>query len=249
MCTLDLLHKVGRDGEGGGDLPFLLIDRSTSRYTLPIKDNIDTTRSLPDRTGTRSEFHASQAHNELRGMMGGHFRASGDEIRFISTARRAGRKFDIPLHLASSSARGLSDLNFYLRHVAGRNHLLLIDEPESHLDTANQIQLARLLAHLTSLGLQILVLTHSDYLIKEFNNLLMLSREFQDRDMLMKKYGYRESEVLREGAVRAYLAGEGGVTACEVDRFGIDMPMFDTTIDRVNRTANELAERVEALAG
>ena len=246
---VDLLQKVGRDGEGRNDLPFLLIDRSTSRYAMPIKDNIDYTRSLPDRTGNRSDFHESQAHNVLRGMMGGYFRASGDEIRFRSTARRAGRKFDIPLHLASSSARGLSDLYFYLRHVARRNHLLLIDEPESHLDTANQVQLARLLAHLTSLGLRVLVSTHSDYLIKEFNNLLMLNQNFEDRDKLMKRYGYRESEVLREGAVRAYLAGEGGLTACEVDRFGIDMPMFDTTIDRINRTANELVERVEALAG
>ena len=132
--------------------------------------------------------------------------------------------------------------------MARRNQLLLIDEPESHLDTANQVRLARLLAPLNSLGLRILVSTHSDNMIKEFNNLPMLNQDLQDRDKLMKKYGYRETEVLREGAVRAYLAGEGGVTVCKVDRFGIDMPMFDTTIDRINRTANELAERVEVLA-
>ena len=76
--------------------------------------------------------------------MGGYYGASGDEIRFISKARGKERSFNIPLHLASSSARGLSDFYFFLRHVARSNHLLIIDEPESHLDTANQIQLARL---------------------------------------------------------------------------------------------------------
>ena len=51
-------------------------------------------------------------------MMGGYYGASSDDIRFISKARGKGRSFNIPLHLASSSARGLSDLYFFLRHVA-----------------------------------------------------------------------------------------------------------------------------------
>ena len=40
-------------------------------------------------------------------MMQAYYKAEGNEIRFISKARKNNR-FDIPLHLASSSARGLT---------------------------------------------------------------------------------------------------------------------------------------------
>ena len=72
----------------------------------------------------------------------------------------------MPLHLASSSAIGLSDLYFYLRYMASKEHLLIVVEPESHLDTANQIQFARVLARFVDMGIKVLVTTHSDYLIK-----------------------------------------------------------------------------------
>ena len=51
----------------------------------------------------------------------------------------------------------------FLRHAARKNQLLIIDEPEGHLDTANQVLLARLAARLAQNGLKILVTTHSDY--------------------------------------------------------------------------------------
>ena len=70
------------------------------------------------------------------------------------------------------------NLYCYLRHedVDHDAHLLMIDEPESHLDTANQIQFARLLAHPCEYrDATVLMTTHSDYIIREINNLIMLS--------------------------------------------------------------------------
>ena len=176
--------------------------------------------------------------------MDGYYSAAGDDIRFISKARGKGRSFNIPLHLASSSARGMSDCYFFLRHVAKSNHLLIIDEPESHLDTANQIQLARLLARFVRAGLKVLVTTHSDYLIKEINNLVMLSRPFADKDGVVKKFKYGSADALEPTAIHAYVAENNSLTRCAVDSFGIDMPVFDTTIDQINRVSNELASRL-----
>ena len=118
-------------------------------------------------------------------MAGGQFKYR-EGIRFISKARKHG-KFDIPLYLASSSARGLSDLYFFLKHVARKDQLLIIDEPESHLDTANQIEMARLLVRCVNSGLKVLITTHSDYLIKEFNNLIMLNQDFSGNRKVFKK--------------------------------------------------------------
>ena len=241
---VDLLQKMDDDKHRDRFFPFLFIDQTTSRYALPIKDNIDYTRSIPDLRGKKSEIYDNKLFDNIKDMMHGYYRNSGDDIRFISKARGKGRSFNIPLHLASSSARGLSDFYFFLRHVATSNHLIIIDEPESHLDTANQIQLARLLARFVRAGLKVLITTHSDYLIKEINNLVMLSRPFADKDAVVKKLKYRADDALEPESIRAYVAENNGLKRCDVDQFGIDMPVFDKTIDEINKVANELASRL-----
>ena len=241
---VDVLQRMGDDKGRRRVSPFLFIDNSTSRYALPIKDNIDYTRDIPDSRKARSQVYEDKLFDDIKEMMGGYYGSSEGDIRFISKARK-GRRFNIPLHLASSSARGLSDLYFFLRHTARENQLLIIDEPESHLDTANQIQMARLLARFVRAGIKVLITTHSDYLIKEFNNLIMLERPFRNREVVAKNLGYDVGEFLPRNAVRAYVAEENTLRECSVDQFGMSMPVFDASIDNINDVANELASRIE----
>ena len=240
---VDLLQKYGDRESKDPDFPFHLIDETVSRYALPIKDNIDYTRSIPDLRKQRSEVYDEGFFNDIRKLMNGYYAASSDTIEFRSAARDD-RRFAIPLHLASSSARGLSDLYFFLRHVARKNHLIIIDEPESHLDTANQILLARLLARLVQAGLKVLLTTHSDYLIKELNNLIMLSCSFDNKTKVIKKLKYANHDGIAPDRVRAYIAADNSIAKCEIDKFGIDMPNFDATINNINDVANELASRL-----
>ena len=239
---VDYLQKMSDDKNRDRFSPYIFIDKTTSRYALPIKDNIDYTRDIPTLKGQRSELHDDKLFDKIKDMMGGYYSTSGDDIAFIS--RRKGRNFNLPLHIASSSARGLSDLYFYLRHVAKENQLVIIDEPESHLDTANQIQLARLLARMAQSNLKVLITTHSDYIIKEINNLIMLSR-LKKQKKVVKDLGYKKDDFIEPDAIRAYVAEKDGLTKCEIDEFGIDMPVFDETIDKINRTSIELASRLE----
>jgi len=224
--------------------PFRLMDKIAGRYALPVRDNIDYTRSISDISKRKSEISGEKLFDRIKDMMGGYYKASRDEIRFISKARGKSR-FDIPLHLASSSARGMSDLYFFLRHQAHKKELLIIDEPESHLDTANQRLLARLLSYCVRAGLRVLVTTHSDYLIKEINNLIMLSQSFAGKRRIAQKFGYEKNEFLAPQSIRAYIAEDGGLTACNVDEFGVNMPVFDKTIDEINEVSNTLASRLE----
>ena len=243
---LDLLQKHASDE--GGESPFLIVDRTTSRYATPIKDNIDFTRSIPDLPRDRSPLAEHKLYDNIKNMMEGYYSNTNDDIRFISKARKKGR-FNVPLHLASSSARGLSDLYFFLRYVADRGQLLIIDEPESHLDTANQVQFARLLARFVGAGLRVLITTHSDYIIKELNNLIMLSRDFPEKDKVARKLRYRPGDELRPESVRAYVAEEGGLSECAIGRYGIEMPVFDRTIDDINVAAIEMSSRTVAEVG
>ena len=238
-----LVDMLQEDRKRDKFLSASLIDKMASRYALPIRDNIDYTRDLPYLQKDQSEIYASKLFDDIRDMMGGYYKSSGDDIRFLSRARK--KRFDIPLHIASSSVRGLSDLYFFLRHVAEKDQLLIIDEPESHLDTANQIQFARLLARAVQAGLKVLITTHSDYIVKEVNNLLMLSAPFEEKDEVVKKLGYSKHDFLKPESVRAYVAEKNSLTHCTIDRFGINMPVFDTTIDAINRVSSELSVRLK----
>ena len=240
---IELLQQISDEGNPRETGPFLLIDRTTSRYASPVKDNIDYTRSIPDLRGQQSELSKHKLPTKLRRLMNAYYKSSGDSIALTSTARGS-RRFSVPLHLASSSARGLVDLYFFLQHVAGPEHLLIIDEPESHLDTHNQILMARLLVRCVHAGLKVLITTHSDYLVKELNNLIMLSREFDGKEELLKKLKYDPEDALDPGQVRAYVAENGTLTACGIDRYGMEMPNFDRTIDDINRVTNELSSRI-----
>ena len=223
--------------------PYIVIDKVTSRYALPIKDNIDYTRSISDVVTDKSEAYSNRLFANIETMMAGHYESKGDDILFISNENESGR-FKIPLHIASSSARGLSDLYFYLRHVARYDHLLIVDEPESHLDTHNQILLARLLASLVNSGLRVLITTHSDYLVKEINNLIMLDSYAPDEVDLRADLGYTEGESIKPASIRAYVAEAGTLIECDIDEFGISMPVFDDTIDSINTVSNALAGRL-----
>lgn len=243
---VNVLQRIANNKPSEQLSPFLIIDRATSRYAMPIKDNIDYTRSIPDLRKTKGELQENKLFDDIKDMMEGYYGVSGDEIRFMSKARGEGRSFNIPLHLASSSVRGLSDLYFFLRHVAKNNQLLIIDEPESHLDTANQVLFARMLVRSVRTGLKVLVTTHSDYLIKEINNLVMLSQNFKGKDKVLNKLKYVRDDALHPDLLRAYVAENGGLACCKIDQFGIEMPVFDRTIDNINTTSNELASRLEA---
>ena len=220
--------------------PFRFIEKESARYAKPIKDNIDFTRDLTKVQKGKSNLPANNLRSVSK-IMDGYYKTKNDEIRFISK-RRGENRFDIPLHLASSSTRGVSDLYFYLKHVAQQGQILIIDEPESHLSPTNQVLMARLLAFCVNSGLKVLLTTHSDYLIKEINNLIMLSNEFEGKDKFLTRHkrDYTADDYLKPDLVKAYTCGDGTLTPCEVDKTGIDMPVFDDAIDKINQVSNEL---------
>ena len=220
-----------------------LVDIGMNQYSIPIRDNIDYTRRIPDSVRRNSDIYDENLHVEIERMMKGYFASQEGGLRFKSTYDRK-EEFDLPLHLASASVRGMCDLYFFLRHVARKNHVLIIDEPESHLDTANQVLLARLLSHFVRSGIRVLITTHSDYLLKEINNLIMLNTEFKDKEKVMQTLQYSMHDALHPSAIRGYVAQDRSLTECNIDEYGVDWPVFDSTIDKINEASNELSYRV-----
>ena len=235
-----LVEELQKLSNEKGSDPYIIIEKESARYAQPIKDNIDFTRDL-ERIQKKKSYLPKNSLYSVEKIMEGYYKTKSSEIRFISK-KRGENRFDIPLHLASSSARGLSDLYFYLKHVVQQGQMLIIDEPESHLSPTNQVLMARLLAFCVNSGIKVLITTHSDYLIKELNNLIMLSSEFKGKGKFLtrNKTSYTEDDYLKPESVKAYICEKGTLTPCEVDKTGIDMPVFDDAIDKINQISNEL---------
>ena len=111
----------------------------------------------------------------------------------------------------------------------------MIDKPELALHPQNQRKIARLLARLVHAGLKIVITTHSDYMVKEFNSLIMLSQD--QEGSLRKKHKYLPSEILKPETVGAYLFDEETIKPFDISP---DDGIYATTFGEVMREINEV---------
>ena len=110
------------------------------------------------------------------------------------------------LHQVSSMVSEVAPIVLFLKYLVREGHLFIIEEPESHIDAANQMKLARAIAMLVNAGVYVLITTHSDFFVNQINNLLLLSRLTPRRRAARK---YSASEVLQPSDVGAYLFEPG----------------------------------------
>jgi predicted ATPase len=115
----------------------------------------------------------------------------------------------LEVHLTASLVKCLSNIVFYLHHLAKPNDWIVIDEPELNLHPDNQRLIARFFGRLINEGFKVMISTHSDYIVREINNLIMLSKEDKETASLIRKYGYSRNQVIKPGRVKALLFRKG----------------------------------------
>jgi hypothetical protein len=168
---------------------------------------------------------------------------------------RGARKPRLSMTESSSAVRALLDVGFYLKCKAAPGDLLMIDEPELNLHPVNQRRLARLLAKLVNCGIKVFITTHSDYIVKEFNTLIMLNTNTDAVKAIQKKFHYSDDEILDPARVKLYMTsteiekrkGKGNrrkintmKTAKVHPDQGIEVSTFDTSIDAMNEIQTEI---------
>ena len=132
------------------------------------------------------------------------------------------------MHQASSTVSEIAPLVLFLKYRVQPGDLLIIEEPESHLDATNQTNMARALARLVNAGVKVLVTTHSDFFVKQINNLIQLTGISHQQRTAMK---YKKQDVVDPANVGAYLFKPGtdgtNVESMEVTgAYGIDTTEF-----------------------
>ncbi len=222
--------------------PFDLIRDYSSRYALPVKDNIDFIRAIETIQKGKTTLKIDLS-THIKKMIGGKLKYNGNEVR-LSNNRRGDNKMDIPIYLTSASVRALSSLYFFLKHKAKPGDLIIIDEPESHLSLAKQRLLAKLIADCINNDLKIMLTTHSDTLVLELNNLIMLNSNFDDKDSFMKKNHYENNNIINPDKVSAYIAENGGMTKCNIDKYGMEVDSMDKEINKLNTIRDGLEARL-----
>ena len=85
-----------------------------------------------------------------------------------------GWKENLPLMNTSSMVSELAPVVLYLRHVVRPGEVLIIEEPESHLHPAMQVEFIRHLAAAVRSGVRIMITTHSEWVLDELTNLVRL---------------------------------------------------------------------------
>ena len=227
--------------------PFSLIDTYYDRgYALPVKDNVDFIRNLENVIKGES-FIVKENPDISRifdAIAGGGYKVSTEGVYYVPDKSRA----RLTMGESASSVRSLLNLGIYIRHLAFPGDFLMIDEPELNLHPMNQRFMARLFAKLVNAGIKVFITTHSDYIVKEFNTLIMLKKLGVGAKPIMEEHKYDENELLDSAGIRAYIAKkslikvEGRQTRQKhntfvpaiIGEYGIEVDEFNETINIMN---------------
>lgn len=229
--------------------PMELLFKVYQDYALPIKTNVDFTREL-ETIFKKSSFIAENHPDVLADfadIIGGEYTVTrNDELYYVPK----GKRVKLSMDQSSSAVRSLLDIGFYLKHEAQLGDLLMIDEPELNLHPENQRRVAKIFARLINLGIKVFITTHSDYIIKELNTLIMLNHDKPHLKRIAQEENYRAEELISANKIKVYIAeevlitleGKNRKTKCQTltpanidPELGIEARSFDSTIETMNR--------------
>ena len=235
--------------------PRQLLFKTYQRYPSPIESNSDFSRQLENIV--KSKSFIAKEHPEVledfADIVGGDYVITQhDQLYYIPK----GTKIKLTMVESSSAVRSLLDINFYLHHIAKKGDLLMVDEPELSLHPENQRRIARLFARLANIGVKVFVTTHSDYIVKELNTLIMLNHDKPHLKKVAEENGYQDSELINADQVKVYIAKEALMPLEEGQKrrrrghtlvpakihpeLGIGVSSFDKTIDEMNRIQDDI---------
>ena len=142
-----------------------------------LGDFLEQLVALASSSRLRPERDNVRAQDLERALLGGTVRVERSEIDYPSFVYRPTNwRRDLPLMNASSMVSELAPVVLYLRHVVQPGDVLIIEEPESHLHPAMQVEFIRQLAAVVRSGVRVMLTTHSEWVLEELANLVLLSK-------------------------------------------------------------------------
>ena len=125
------------------------------------------------RRGSARDFGKQIERSVLSGGIGVEKLAGTGYPRF--TYQPKGWKDSLSLMNASSMVSELAPVVLFLRHVIEPGNVLIVEEPESHLHPAMQVEFTRQIAALVRAGIRVIITTHSEWVLEELDNIVRRS--------------------------------------------------------------------------
>lgn len=205
-------------------------DRVPQRLAWPIRDAVQAALRLPDDAKRVTDF-ADLAADLERDVLGGVVSVSPYGAAMFTPHHQTSA---LDVQQSASVVKSLASIVFYFRHQAQEGDFLLIDEPELNLHPDNQRKVARFLARAVNRGFRILISTHSDYVLRELNQLLQLGRPDERAKKLVQELGYPEDALLQPADIGVYLFQGGTAKEVEVSEEGFEVKTIEDEIAELN---------------
>ena len=225
----NVLFELSENINGGKKI------NSISKYPLPISEYINLLNSMEIEEEEQSVYSEFAAMLEKKIVHGAFTVLDNGKIDFTIEGEKK-----IDFHLSSSTAKSLFGLDYLLKNKLDYGSYLIIDEPEQNLHPDNQRYIARLIAQMVNSGIKVIISTHSDYIIKELNNLILLGNKFNGYEKLMAEYGYEETELLSYDKVKGFVFHKSAVEPVPVNEKGLQMDIFDEVINSMNESSDDI---------
>lgn len=214
-----------------------LLSSRINRYPKPIRDNLAIAEDLAALSKKKSPF-AHLADELEQDILEGTIYITSEGI---AQYRPHESQHHLEMHLSSSLVKSLSNIVFYLRHLAKPGDFIIIDEPELNLHPDNQRKIARFMGRLINEGFKIVISTHSDYIIKELNHLIMLSKVAEQEDLLAA-YGYQSKQLIKSEQVQALLFKKGNTRPEDIpiSESGFSITTIDDEIGKQDQLTEDI---------
>ena len=148
----------------------------------------------------------------------------------------------LEMPVVSSMVKELSALVLYLRYLAQPHERIIIDEPEMNLHPKTQVQLMEFLGMLVNAGLQILITTHSPYMVDHLVNLIKAAEQ-KNKAAIEKKFYLKNAEAFISKEQVSVNLFENGTCRPILDNEGlIDWVTFSQISDEISDLYFEIDE-------
>lgn len=245
----ELIDRI-QQKSGRSELDIMdMVNSSSRRYPLAVRSSLRIANDLENVQKFNSPYYKIAELIE-KGILQGEVKITrtGD-VEFVSD--KVGKTKHLPIHLTSSIVKTMSSLVIYLKHIARKGDLLIIDEPEMNFHPNVQISLMQIFAILTKLDLRIIISTHSDYMIREVNNLIMAGTIYSKDAQLIRELGYNEKMLLNKNDIAVKYFNYGklkrllDVVDVKVEDDGFAIESIDNTINDQNRITETLFDHLQ----
>lgn len=223
--------------------PFMYVQKGSKRYPLAIREAINIANDLSTLKKQKGEYYVWATEIEEK-LLHGKVDVNNDgDVIFLPKGARS-KRGALPVHMTASVVKTLSSFVFYLKYQAKREHLIIIDEPEMNFHPDSQVLFVSIVAELINAGLRFLISTHSDYIIREFNKLIL-------EDAVRNKFHKQTGGIfLSKDKVNAYYfsypkrARKVVVKELEMSDMGFSVPSIDAVVEEQNLQIEKLLSQL-----